>query len=230
MRISQLNHGAGKFAKAVSQQMRASIIGSLILLGDIDNDGDLDMIARRSNHQRSAEVAFYTNDGTGSFQLLPVATPPSSFASMRALLLADLDGDGDEDLFAAIADAPNRLWQNMHRQIYANEPPRIGKTYNLSLASRALGASKPLGIMTASAGLAVIPLRVPGVGVFALDLASTIVLPAMVLDSKGEGLTSIPVPFTTALLGSRLYFQALVDHGTGKVLAFTNAIGETIVR
>ncbi len=225
-----LNDGSGRFSAAVTHQMPASIIGSLFSLGDIDDDGDLDMIARRTNYKRTAEVAFYTNDGSGNFQLLPVATPPSSHGSMNALVLFDVDRDGDKDLITVVANAPNRLWHNMLRQIHADASPQIGQTYRLKLNSRPLGASTPVGLIVASAALSANPLQVPGVGVFALSLPSAFVLPPMILNAQGEGVVVIPVPSLPSLLGSKLSFQGLVDHGRGNAFAFTNAITETIVQ
>lgn len=60
-------------------------------LGDIDGDGDLDLVGRMSN-----SAAIRRNDGTGTFLAAEfVATPDGS---VRGALVGDVDLDGDLDL------------------------------------------------------------------------------------------------------------------------------------
>ncbi len=70
---------------------------------DFDQDGDQDLMlgAGGNEYQRGSQafgLRYYENDGRGSFSLNPSGAPPviGNFSSLEA---ADVDGDGDTDLF-----------------------------------------------------------------------------------------------------------------------------------
>ena len=78
--------------------------GLRVASGDIDGDGDVDLLALSYS-----ALAWYDNDGAA----LPGWTERSitgSFTNPRALLLADLDRDGDLDVVTSNADAPRLVW------------------------------------------------------------------------------------------------------------------------
>jgi hypothetical protein len=97
----QRNNGAGVFGSAtpVLTYQPGLAATSALTLGDIDGDGDLDLAAaytRTSPTVLTDIVAIRLNDGTGNFTgtlEVPVGLTP------RQLALADLDGDGDLDLY-----------------------------------------------------------------------------------------------------------------------------------
>jgi len=76
------------------------------VLGDLDNDGDLDMVAPGSV---AGTVTTRLNDGAGNLSSAPALTI-SSFPVL-GLTLGDVDGDGDLDLVATDY-ATLRIWLN----------------------------------------------------------------------------------------------------------------------
>lgn len=84
--------------------------GSSIALGDVDSDGDPDMVAG----QISGPVILYVNDGKGRFgpgRALEVEGEPLS-ATDAGPELADWDADGDLDLLLGCEDGGVRLFEN----------------------------------------------------------------------------------------------------------------------
>ncbi len=70
---------------------------SYIASGDIDNDGDIDLITD-SNGPGNDPTQILWNDGTGIFSLGPVLTSGWGFGQVA---LGDMDGDGDLDVLRA---------------------------------------------------------------------------------------------------------------------------------
>ncbi len=74
---------------------------SSIVLGDIDNDGDLDLILTGFYFDGSSFYIskIYKNDGTGGFTEIN----PDSLQTIRlgSVVLGDIDNDGDLDLVLA---------------------------------------------------------------------------------------------------------------------------------
>ncbi|MDO7877543.1 FG-GAP-like repeat-containing protein [Hymenobacter sp. ASUV-10] len=91
--LTRLGDGRGGFRAGADASVLA--YPESLALGDIDSDGDLDLVvASSSSMVQSASVRL--NDGTGQFG----GTQQVSFGGtgLRDVALADLDGDGDLDL------------------------------------------------------------------------------------------------------------------------------------
>jgi FG-GAP-like repeat len=88
-----LNDGAGFFTDATGTNLPASLpaAGTVVALGDVDSDGDLDALYGRIGQNR-----LLLNTGSGSF-VDATAQLPSIADTTFDLALADLDGDGDLD-------------------------------------------------------------------------------------------------------------------------------------
>lgn len=83
-----------------------------VALGDLDADGDLDLVVAGSFGSTSAgflhDAIVYENDATGSFlneTRLPPVDAPNTWTAQEAeyVRTADADGDGDLDIFLATA-------------------------------------------------------------------------------------------------------------------------------
>ena len=85
------NDGEGNFTKLAIAPMPSRYE---VALGDLDNDGDLDVAAWSSDRE---EIFWYANDGNGSFAAHQTITSVGRFF-IPDLNIADLDGDGDQDI------------------------------------------------------------------------------------------------------------------------------------
>ncbi len=94
------NTGGGRFATAASYPVIQPVS---VDLGDVDGDGDLDLVAA----SLSRKVSVFLNDGKGGFDRRTDIEQPASPGTEDSMIplaggaasLADLDGDGDLDLF-----------------------------------------------------------------------------------------------------------------------------------
>ena len=85
-----------------SQLPHATIIDT----GDIDNDGDLDILEGKDGQEYSTS---YLNDGTGHFVEAPL---PQAIGTSSFLTLLDTDNDGDLDLLETNATRPIQIYLN----------------------------------------------------------------------------------------------------------------------
>jgi hypothetical protein len=74
-----------------------SLDGTGAVLADLDGDGDLDLILSSIRQGTHA----FLNDGKGHFQNVTTAAGLASRTASMTLSLADIDGDGDLDLYVA---------------------------------------------------------------------------------------------------------------------------------
>jgi tetratricopeptide (TPR) repeat protein len=105
-----------------------------VSLGDVDNDGDLDIWLGRAGGD-----LLLLNDGKGNFTPSPAPAPPKDDRLTVAARLMDVDSDGDLDLLAirwqrgvlpatAAAGAPaaSMLWRNNRDGTYAEKAGALG--------------------------------------------------------------------------------------------------------
>ncbi len=114
-----LNDGQGTFTDASASLPRpppGSFFGLSVAAGDLDGDGSLDFVLGGEQL-----LIAYINDGHGTFQAFALNDGPSmSLFDALAVALADLDGDGDDDVIAGISttwdgvDVQERIWLGQH--------------------------------------------------------------------------------------------------------------------
>jgi hypothetical protein len=108
-----LNDGQGNFSD-VHTRLPPTIESNAVAAGDIDSDGDLDLVVSDRGRERAL-----MNDGRGFFSdesatRLPAAPDDAT----QDVTLGDVDGDGDPDLVVANEQGTNQLLLNDGRGFF----------------------------------------------------------------------------------------------------------------
>jgi len=108
-----INNGAGNFRNETSTRFPIGLTQSSALVpGDIDRDGDLDLIVVNGSLSGKQSLV-YVNDGTGRFTDETATRLPVQLLSGRDAAVVDVDGDGDRDLFLVTSrQSQSRLYLN----------------------------------------------------------------------------------------------------------------------
>ncbi len=136
-----LNTGKGRF-----KDVTASALPPLkdqtkaVLLGDVDRDGDLDLLVGNSkSNSYSGQNRLYLNDGKGVFKDVTATHLPAASDNTLAMVLADVDSDGDLDLIEADGSGKDRLLLNDGKGAFTDGTagrlpsyPYLGTTFALS--------------------------------------------------------------------------------------------------
>jgi len=96
-----------------------------VLLFDADNDGDLDLYCASGSNEflrnsNNYQDQFFVNDGKGNFSLDTLALP-KNYSSKSCIKAADIDNDGDLDLFIGGRVMPQQYPRPVSSFIYRND-------------------------------------------------------------------------------------------------------------
>ena len=234
-----LNDGKGRFSDATASRLPKDRDSSFsVALGDVDGDGDLDLLFGNNPAQFGQANRILLNNGKGVFQDA-TAWNQAVGRNSSALALGDLDGDGDLDLLLGQAylfhgrPLPARAVWNMNRHLVLPWPGRPGYHYRVDLYGRpGRGGGAPVAIPLVSPRPG--SLRLPPLGLLRLDPGRVFALPPLSIPKdKGRASLILMVPKDPALAGRDLFFQGLVSPGPGAPLTawrFTNAGKDTWMR
>ncbi len=131
-----LNNGAGLFADAASQLPPFYGVTVGLALGDVDGDGDLDLLAGNLGPSFGPD-RLYLNDSTGTFSDATSQLPPQAVSGGTLdVALGDIDGDGDLDALIG-RSGPNRLYLNGGSGVFADATSQLpavgGNSHALAL-------------------------------------------------------------------------------------------------
>ena len=115
-----VNDGKGKFTDGSKTRIsRTGWLESIPVLGDVDGDGDLDLVVGKqgvSPDKRPGQTALYLNDGKGVFTEVTSSRLPKDDEDTTALYVRDLDLDGDADILVV-----NQAFAGQKTRFYAND-------------------------------------------------------------------------------------------------------------
>jgi hypothetical protein len=172
----RLNDGHGSFlAPATNPDPAVGTLPTSVVLGDVDKDGDLDLLAA---NDLSGTVSVRLNDGRGNF--VAPATNPDPVVGRRPLsvVLGDVDRDGDLDLLTAnvFSNTVSVRLNDGHGSFSApatNPDPAVGNA-PFSVAVGDVDGDSDLDLLTANSGDGTVSVRLnDGHGSFSpgVDLA-----------------------------------------------------------
>ncbi|NTW00740.1 MAG: VCBS repeat-containing protein, partial [Oscillochloris sp.] len=153
-----LNDGAGAFhvgLVACGTTLNVRCFGDPTLsvvslaLGDLDADGDLDIIAGYSD--AGVRSMIFRNDGSGAFDAGTAFGPSGLFTT--ALAIADLDGVNGLDLIVGASSGQNRIYLNDGTGSFtAGDPFGTGSDKTVSLAIGDVDGANGLDIIAGNSG------------------------------------------------------------------------------
>jgi len=107
------NDGLGNFTEIIGTGLSNWSEGGKIAFADTDGDGDQDLLITGRDGSPNYYAHFYLNDGSGNFT--PDTTQPFEPSIGGNLEFADIDNDGDLDLFMTGRDNNNLIFSKLYQ-------------------------------------------------------------------------------------------------------------------
>ncbi|WP_170181811.1 DUF4347 domain-containing protein [Phreatobacter stygius] len=112
---SYFRNNGGTFSAQSSATFPSPGAAGRMVAGDFDGDGDADILYQTVGN--GTPFAYARSNGDGTFTSLPQSSSPFAGLTLPdngggTHFLADFDGDGDEDLWAAVAGANGSYFRN----------------------------------------------------------------------------------------------------------------------
>jgi hypothetical protein len=198
----QVFRNDGKAGFSDSKQRLGAASGTSVALGDVDGDGDLDVLVSNNGEEEGNSTELWLNKGKGKFALGKESLGPSN---AYAVVLGDLDGDGDLDAFIANsshagANPPDKVWINDGKGGFTDSGQSLGELYSMCAALADFDGDGDLDAFTGSWKSAPRFWMNDGKGRFTdseLRLASPNVSGAAAKDLDGDGAPDLLVAANT---------------------------------
>ena len=146
-----VNDGSGVFTDVTTSQMpNVTDMTSALAVGDVDGDGDLDLVFGNGYYDglqclEGEQNRLLVNDGTGTFTDVTATQLPSDNTMTHGAAFGDVDGDGDLDLvfgndnYSGGQDGQERLLLNDGTGVFTDGtagrlPPLQDSTFTVALA------------------------------------------------------------------------------------------------
>ncbi len=123
-----LNNGAGIFTEKTGESGLKSINGGMACsFGDIDNDGDLDLYVANWSRANTMYKNLLKESGELSFEDISTnsKTKGDPATKSNAVVFADIDNDGDLDLYVTNRKTSNKLYINNGKGIFADKTTEL---------------------------------------------------------------------------------------------------------
>ena len=182
---------AGALVDVTSTVVPPGLAGQRLAVGDVDRDGDVDIVGRD----------LLRNDGTGNYAI-------EVMGLSGTLQLLDVDGDQDLDLITG-----SQVRKNRERDLTAPLEAHVGRPLRLDVVAAPGRAQGEIAVLAASLQQAQPALPTP-FGLLHLNTVDAYWLLALT-NVTGLAEVDLPVPNAAALVGLALHFQALHFGATG---------------
>ena len=207
-----LNDGGGIFTDATMQLPVDSQWTKSVALGDIDDDGDIDLVIGNGYVPGGGQNFLYLNDGAGTFLDATATRMSTDNTVTNAVTLGDVDADGDLDIACGNGgwvSAENRIDRNLQRQLDAPTSPQIGQPYSLDAYLR-YGPTSTIDLAAIYLSTAPASIASP-FGTLGIDPALAVPFPTLVIPQPaGIGSVGFTIPNVPGLIGQVIYSQAML--------------------
>ena len=129
-----VNDGTGNFTDESTSRLNFIGLARGVEMGDIDNDGDLDLIFAQDFER---QPRLFTNDGAGFFTDVSLTQLPLLILSSARAQFGDFDNDGDLDLYVNNGDTSrfgcgqNQIYENNGFGIFSAVTAETHPTINI---------------------------------------------------------------------------------------------------